>query len=874
MTLPHHEPAEPRWESGNTTERRLRSVDVASIASAPTLLVACDYDGTIAPIVDDPDAAQPVRESIVALRSLATLPDTHVAVVSGRSLRDLAALSRLPPEVHLVGSHGSEFDPDFASRLDSTTKELTSVIQQSLEAIALRIPGATVERKPAGAAFHYRMCEGAAVSAAIDAVLDGPARIPGVHIQHGKAVIDLSAIATDKGTALGRLRHLVGATAVIFIGDDTTDESAFATLSSSDVAVKVGPGPTTATSRVPDPDSVALLLADLFEQRRSWLEGGDVPPIERHTLLSDQRALALLTHDGRINWMCHPRADSPSLFAELLGGPAAGYFSVRPVGGVAPLAQRYSGNSLIVETTWAGLRVTDYLDVSRGRAFQAPGLSTLVRVLEGDTAVTVEFAPRPDFGRASTRLEASDEGVVVLGSPAPIRLVSTGVGWTIIDDDLPERAIATIELERGRPVVLELWLGEHTSAQPAEPERRRATHEHWTAWCRMLNVPTLTKDLVRRSALTIKAMCHQPSGAILAAATTSLPEVIGGSRNWDYRYCWPRDAAIAADSLVRLGSLDEGIAFVAWLGDRLAGLHSADSLRPLYPLSGDEFSPEAVIPTLHGYRGSRPVRIGNLAEHQLQLDMFGPIVQLVRRLTSGGAPLTDRQWDLVRLIVDAVTHRWHEPDHGIWELRGHPRHHVHSKIMCWAAVDGGVRIAADAGRSAPGAWALAADRIHADIMERGWNRRIGSFSAVYGEDHVDAALLNVALTGILPPDDARVIATVETVERRLRRGGVVQRYLYDDGLPGKEGGFLLCSAWLIEAMVATGRGDDARELFRQYVSTAGHTGLFAEQYDPDTETALGNLPQAYSHAGLINAALALDLLAPTGELQIIRAGSL
>jgi len=855
--------------SGFAASGRHSSVDLSVIARTPVLLVACDYDGTIAPIVDDPAAAQPIRESIVALRSLATLPDTHVAVVSGRSLRDLAALSRLPPEVHLVGSHGSEFDPDFAARLDADTRELTVVLQQSLDAVALGHPGATVERKPAGAAFHYRMCDDLTRSGAIEAVLNGPARIPGVHIKRGKSVIDLSAIATDKGAALDRLRQLVGATGVVFIGDDTTDEDAFTMLSGVDLGVKVGEGPTIAAQRVPNPDAVASLIAALFELRRSWLEGGDAPPIERHTLLSDQRALALLTPDGRINWLCHPRADSPSLFAELLGGRGAGFFSVRPTENSAPLGQRYSGNSLIAETIWAGLRVTDYFDVSHGRAFQAPGLSTLVRVLEGDTSVTIEFAPRPDFGRATIRLEVADDGVVVLGSPAPIRLVAIGVNWTISDDDQPERAIATVALQRDQPVVLELRLGGQPDGQSAEPNRRRATHEHWGGWCAALDVPTSTKDLVRRSALTIKAMCHQPSGAILAAATTSLPEVIGGSRNWDYRYCWPRDAAIAADSLARLGSLDEGLALLAWLGDRLAGLHSADSLRPLYPLSGDEFSPEAVIPTLHGYRGSRPVRIGNLAEHQLQLDMFGPIVQLVHRLTKAGATLTDRQWDLVRLVVDAVTQRWREPDHGIWEIRGAPRQHVHSKIMCWAAVDSGLRLAVDAGRDTPPAWLVAAADIRADVLEHGWNPRIGSFSAVYGEDHVDASLLNVALVGILPTDDPRVTATVETVERRLRRGAVVQRYHYDDGLPGTEGGFLLCSAWLIDAMVATGRGEDARELFRQYVALAGHTGLFAEQYDPDTETTLGNVPQLYSHAGLINAALALDRLDPTGEHRII-----
>ena len=841
-----------------------------SVVSAPVLLVACDYDGTVAPIVDDPELAFPVRESIVGLRSLASLPDTHVAVISGRSLRDLAALSRLPPEVHLVGSHGSEFEPGFAANLSPDVRERRDDIIEQLDRIAVRAPGALVERKPAGAAFHYRNVDGALADELIAAVLAGPGALSGVTVKRGKMVIELSAVATDKGAALERLRSLLGATAVAFIGDDLTDEDAFATLTGPDVGVKVGPGDSAAGLRVADTDAVARMLANLFEWRRSWLEGDAAPPIERHTLLSDQRTLALLTPDGRVTWLCHPRADSPAVFAELLGGPAAGSFSVRPDPERMPLGQRYAGNTMLVETRWAGLRVTDYLDASFGRPHDPPGASDLIRVLDGEGPVVIEFAPVLDFGRAPTTLEVRDDGVAVLGAHESVRLLASGVDWEIAEHGYHPKAVARVVLERNRPLVLELQLGLDGTASRGKPEhvRRDGTRHHWGEWAAALRLPSVTPDAVRRSALILKALCHQPSGAILAAATTSLPEVIGGVRNWDYRYCWPRDASVVADSLVRLGSTSEAIQFLDWLVTRSAGLHTIDALRPLYPLAGDEFLPEAVLPTLNGYRGSRPVRIGNLAEHQLQLDMFGPIMQLVHRLTTEGVVLADRHWQLVQAIVEAVARRWRDADHGIWEIRRAPEHHVHSRMMCWLALDRAVQIASAANRHAPEEWAKERDAVRDDILTYGWNDRIEAFSAVYGGDEVDAAVLAVATCGFLPPDDPRVAATVARIEQVLRRGAAVDRYHFDDGLPGREGGFLLCTAWLIEALVAIGRTDDARELYHRYVDLAGPTGLLTEQYEPTTETSLGNVPQAYSHAGLISAALALADADPTGRIRV------
>ena len=419
----------------DTPERPPTASALGDVVSAPILLIACDYDGTIAPHVDDPARALPQRESIVALRSLASLPDTHVAVISGRSLRDLAALSRLPPEVHLVGSHGSEFEPGFAQDLPDQVRSARRSVIQQLDEIASRTPGAIVERKPASVAFHYRQAAPAAAAAAVKEILDAAATQPGVTAKHGKMVIELSLVDTDKGAALTRIRQQIGAEGTLFIGDDLTDEDAFAVLAGPDVGVKVGSGPTTAGFRVPDTDSVARLLAEVFGRRRAWLEGDSAPPIERHTLLSDQRTVALLTPDSRVSWFCHPRADSPAVFAELLGGPTAGTFAIRPDPSRPPLSQRYVGETLVVETRWPGLRVTDYLDVAHGRVFEPPGRSDLIRVIEGDVRVVIEFSPRVDFGRVPTRLEVADENLLrVRGAGDSVQLLAPGVEWEILED--------------------------------------------------------------------------------------------------------------------------------------------------------------------------------------------------------------------------------------------------------------------------------------------------------------------------------------------------------------------------------------------------------------------------------------------------------
>lgn len=831
-----------------------------AFARLPSILVACDYDGTLSPIVEDPSAATPCRESVAALRALAGLPDTHVAVISGRSLRDLAALSRLPSEIHLVGSHGSEFDVGFARAIPPDALVLRDRVIDAVEEIASGATGSIVERKPTGVALHVRRTETVLGDAAVAAVKDGPGSWPGVYVKLGKKVVELSVVATDKGRALEHLRSALSVDAALFVGDDVTDEDAFAVLRGPDIGIKVGQEPTRAALRLDDVDGVARALALLADARREWIEGAGAEPIERHTLLSDLRTVALVQHDGRITWLCHPRADSPSVFAQLLGGSTAGSFGISPVPNTAPLVQRYLPGSLVVETRWPDLTVTDYLDRSLHGATSA-GRTTLVRRIEGHGRVRIDFGPRLDFGRAATQLVPTNSGLEVTGTSERIRLHAPGVEWQIHGEGMHQTAVADVSLSGGA-VTLVMQLGvDGDEGDPLavndEPTRRERTLSSWREWVDTLDLPSQATAVVARSALTLKALCHEPSGAILAAATTSLPEVVGGVRNWDYRLCWPRDAALTATSLLSLGSSSEAVAFLDWLVDRVHHLPSPEQLRPVYPLVGDEYLPEAVIPTLHGYRGSRPVRIGNAAEHQVQLDVFGPVVDLVDRLTAAGLELRAEWWWLVEQMAHAVARRWDQPDHGMWEERRPQRHHVHSKVMCWLTIDRAISIAERTGRSVRHDWAVLRERIATDVLERGWHPEVGAFTIAYSDGELDAAALFVGLSGLLRPDDPRFVSTVARIEQQLREGPVTYRYRLDDGLPGQEGGFHICTSWLVRSYVLLGRRAEAEMLFDRMIALVGPTGMLSEQYDPIREVALGNVPQAYSHLGIIDAAVAL-----------------
>ena len=823
---------------------------VTRIARVPLLLVACDYDGTLAPIVEDPNDAKPLPEAVAAVRSLASLPQTTVAVVSGRALRDLAALSRLPSEVHLVGSHGSEFDVGFVQRLAPELVELRTRLQSELTAIAATHKGVRLEAKPASIAVHTRGVEPTVAAAASDAVRSGPASWPDVHVTTGKEVIELSVISTNKGTAIDALRTQLSASAVLFLGDDVTDENAFTQLHGPDVGIKVGVGETAAHFRVADPYQAARALGLLLETRRHWLFGERAVPIERHSMIADGNTVALITPDARISWLCHPRPDSSAIFADLVGGSPAGHFTVRPERGGTPLGQRYRPGTMTVETRWSGLTVTDWLDGD-----------SLVRRITGNVPAMIEFAPRPGFGQVAVSLQPiGDGGVLVLGSNEPAALCSAGVEWEIDFDRGSAKARVDLAAHGGE-LTLDLRFGSHDATMHPTPsiERLESSERPWRDWANALKLPAKHRELTLRSALTLRGLCHQPTGGILAAATTSLPEELGGVRNWDYRYCWLRDAAMTARALVDLGSLEEAEALLRWVDgcvDRTGG--HPERLHPLYGIDGMALGPEAVIDTMPGYAGSRPVRVGNAADSQLQLDVFGPIADLLAAVVEKRGKVRDEEWRVLEAMVQAVERRWHEPDHGLWEARIAPRHHVYSKVMCWMTVDRALSVARHHSDQDYSEWVALRDKIAENVLTYGWNEDVQAYSVAYGHSEMDASSLWIGLSGLLADDDPRFLSTVLAIEADLRSGPVVYRYRWDDGLPGREGGFHICTAWLIEAYLRTGRRADAEELFELMIDTAGPTGLLPEQYDPDSERGLGNHPQAYSHLGLIRCATLLD----------------
>jgi trehalose-phosphatase len=838
---------------------------VGLIARVPQLLIACDYDGTLAPIVEDPSAAKPLPEAVAAIRALAALPQTTVAVISGRALRDLATLSRLPSEVHLVGSHGSEFDIGFVQRLAPELVDLRTRMQKAIEEIVGDRPGVRLEPKPASIAVHTRTAAPSDADAVREAIFEGPACWSGVHITQGKEVVELLVLPTHKGTAIDALRMQLGASAVLFVGDDVTDENAFAHLHGPDVGIKIGPGETKAAYRVDEPIDAVRVLGLLLETRRHWLYGERAVPIERHSMLGNGRTIALLAPDAKVTWLCHPSPDSAPIFADLLGGSPAGHFSVRPVqrDGM-PLGQRYRPGTLTIETRWSGLTVTDWLDssVPLDDAATAPESTSLVRLLTGNVKARIEFAPRPEYGQVAIRLQPLGDGLLVLGSNEPMALHSPGVEWDVYSDGGHDTARAEVDLAAmGGSCTLELRCGTHSLRSWEDPVqvRQARVEQGWRDWAGSLKLPAIARDHVLRSALTLRGLCHQPTGSILAAATSSLPEEVGGVRNWDYRYCWLRDAAMTARALVDLGSLAEAEAYLGWVDrcvERTGG--HPERLHPLYTVEGYDLGAEAVIDTLPGYAGSRPVRIGNAANRQLQLDVFGPIADLIAALAATRGWVRDEEWRVIEAMVAAVERRWHEPDHGLWEARLPPRHHVYSKVMCWLTVDRAVRLQREHGGGAREDWVALRDRIGANVLEHGWHEAAGAYTVAYGHHEMDASSLWIGLSGLLPDDDPRFLSTVLAIEADLRSGPIVYRYRWDDGLPGVEGGFHVCSAWMIEAYLRTGRRADAEELFDQMLDCAGPTGLLPEQYDPQAERGLGNHPQAYSHLGLIRCALLLD----------------
>lgn len=832
---------------------------LAAAATTPRLLIATDFDGTLAPIVARPDQARAPAAVVGSIRRGALLGQTHMAIVSGRSLDDLAA--RLGPLecVWLVGGHGAEVRGPGTSVAPADSTLILEAVAEPLRREAPEEHGFVHERKPTGIAVHFRRVAPEIARRAVPRIIDSIALPAGLRIRQGKMVIELMAVDTDKGRALQRLRHITGATAVVYLGDDATDEDAFRSLGPGDVAVKVGEPPTDAHFCVPTVDEAQRLVAELVEARAAWLAGVSALPIQDHSILTDQRTMAVVSPRGSVVWLCLPRVDGPAIFASLLDGPRAGYWSIEPGDRSAPIGQRYIGDSFTLETAWSTMRVRDYLDGSAGRAFQRAGRSDLVRIVEGHGVARISFCPRLDFGRLPTQIIAVDGGLVVEGTADPLVVHSPGVRWMVEPHNGVEVAVAEVDLDQG-PIALEMRAGARSLAPPrvAETVRREQTERSWSSWACTLRLPSVALSQCRRSALILRALAYGPTGAILAAGTTSLPETAGGVRNWDYRFCWPRDAAVAAAALVRVGNTGVAMRYLDWLlgmVDRCAG---PERLRPIYAVTGEELGPEAELSNLQGYRLSQPVRIGNAAAQQVQLDVFGPIVELVHLVAEAGAAVSPDHWRLVEAMALAVERSWGDPDHGIWEVRTEKRHHVHSRTMCWLALDRAVRLAEEFVAVRREGWERLRDRIRDDVLRHGYDPEQGGFVSAYDHREPDAAALLVGLSGLVDVADPRFVGTVDLVQRRLFDRGTVYRYRFDDAIAGPEGGFHLCSSWLAEALVRLGRCDEAMDIFEALCRAAGPTGLMSEQWCPIERTGLGNLAQAYSHAALINTAVALE----------------
>ena len=586
----------------------------------------------------------------------------------------------------------------------------------------------------------------------------------------------------------------------------------------------------------------------LCEERRAWLYGKMAPPIERLSMLGNGRSVALVTPDARICWQCVPGPASAAVFADLLGGPAAGHFSIRPQRDGLPLGQRYLPGTMTVETRWSRLLVTDYLD-----HHTEPHRTDLVRVISGSAPAVVEFAPRPEFGQVAVRLLPAADGLIVVRH---VRSDGAALARDVLGDHRGRPA--SVGPGRGRAATRTgrwSWscaaAAATSSAHPMpEPQRRSqlgrllVTLAGRRCPCRRWN-----RTLVARSALTLRALCHAGTGAILAAATTSLPEQIGGIRNWDYRHCWLRDAALTAQALVSLGSTAEAEAYLDWVHAVSAGLPGPERLHPVYALDGSPPGSEAVIDTLPGYAGSRPVRVGNLADQQVQLDVFGPGRRADHGPVQPARPPHRRRLEPGRAMCEAVARRWHEPDHGIWEERRCPG------TTCTP------RSCAGSPSTAPCGWPRAtaarptrpgprcATPSRPTCSSTAGTTRSRRFTTAYDGTDLDAASLHVGLSGLLDPADERFQATVTAIEAELRSGATVYRYRRDDGLPGQEGGFHLCAAWLIEAYLLTGRRTDAEELFSQLVDAAGPTGPAARGVRPDRRALAGQPPAGLQPPG-------------------------
>jgi GH15 family glucan-1,4-alpha-glucosidase len=585
-----------------------------------------------------------------------------------------------------------------------------------------------------------------------------------------------------------------------------------------------------------------------------------VARIEDYAIVGDLHSVALIGTGGSIDWLCLPHFDSPACFAALLDSPDAGRWLLAPASGGTCTTRRYRPGTLILETEWecadGRVRVTDFMPPRD----EVVDLVRIVQGLRGSVRMHGDLALRFDYGHVVPWVRRDELGIravagpdaAYLATPAPVR-----------GEDLRTVSDFTVHAGQRVPFVL-TWTPSHLPRpDPVDPDRALAgTEDFWTQWSARSQAAGPHKEAIQRSLITLKALTYAPTGGIVAAATTSLPEQIGGQRNWDYRYCWLRDATLTLQSLLAAGYTDEAAAWREWLLRAVAG--DPAKLQIMYGITGKRRLPETELTWLSGYEGSSPVRTGNAAADQLQLDVWGEVLDglsLTRNalLTSSGE--VDESWDLQVALMEYLEGAWNQPDNGLWEMRGPRRHFTHSKVMAWVAADRMVRGVRESGLPGPAdRWSALAATIHAEVMARGFNTDLNSFVQSYDSTNLDASLLLIPRVGFLQPDDPRVIGTIAAIQTDLTQDGLVRRYRSEgseDGLPAGEGVFLACSFWLVDALHGAGRRDEALRLFERLLSLRNDVGLLSEEWDPRAQRQLGNTPQAFSHFALITSAMQL-----------------
>jgi GH15 family glucan-1,4-alpha-glucosidase len=596
-------------------------------------------------------------------------------------------------------------------------------------------------------------------------------------------------------------------------------------------------------------------------------------PIEDYALIGDCVTAALVARNGSIDWLCWPRFDSDACLAALLGDENHGHWSIAPTEPVLRVERRYRGDTMILETVFetasGSVALVDFMPMLHGQSLVS-ARTAIVRMVEGRRGIVpmkLHLALRFDFGASVPWVTRLEDGLGISAVAGPHR-VALRCPIETRGEDFATTAEFTVAEGQSLPFVLSYGRSHRPVPAAIDPQQALdATESFWRDWSARCQYRGRWRDAVMRSLLTLKALTFRDTGGIVAAPTTSLPEQIGGNRNWDYRFCWLRDATLTLLALMQAGYYDEAHAWRDWLHRSVAG--SPDQLQIMYGIGGERRLTEVRLPWLPGYAGSQPVRVGNAASDQLQLDVYGEVMNALHHARDAGLAAVPSAWSLQLKLVEHLEKIWMNPDEGIWEVRGGRRQFTFSKVMAWVAIERVVRDAETYGLEAPvERWRTLCNEMHATICREGFNEKKQAFTQSFGDDELDASLLMMPVVGFLPPDDPRIRGTIAAIERELLADGFVMRYRTEsnvDGLPPGEGAFLPCSFWLADNYAMQGRMKEATALFERLLTLRNDVGLLAEEYDPIAQRQLGNFPQAFSHLALLGTAFYLSGSAPASN---------